>query len=75
MTNHKASVYSKSAGLRPLGVRLPLPAPTQTPDYRDSYAYRDANYGSSGYYLAQVDYNYYFREGFQRGYEDGFSSR
>ncbi len=26
-TNLKASVYSKSAGLRPLGVRFPLPAP------------------------------------------------
>jgi hypothetical protein len=26
-------------------------------DYRDSYAYRDANYGYSGYYLAQDDYN------------------
>jgi hypothetical protein len=44
-------------------------------DYGDSYAYRDANYGYSGYYLAQDDYNYYFREGFQRGYEDGYSSR
>ncbi len=44
-------------------------------DYRDSYAYRDANYGYSGYYIAQDDYNYYFRQGFQRGYEDGFDSR
>ena len=44
-------------------------------DYRDSYAYQDANYGYSGYYLAQDDYNYYFREGFRRGYEDGYSSR
>jgi len=44
-------------------------------DYQGSYAYRDANYGYSGYYLAQDDYNYYFREGFRRGYEDGYSSR
>jgi flagellar biosynthesis/type III secretory pathway protein FliH len=44
-------------------------------DYRDSFAYRDANYGYNSYYLDQADYNYYFREGFQRGYEDGFTSR
>jgi len=44
-------------------------------DYQGSYAYRDANYGYSGYYLAQEDYNYYFREGFRRGYEDGYRSR
>jgi flagellar biosynthesis/type III secretory pathway protein FliH len=44
-------------------------------DYQGSYAYRDANYGYSGYYLAQDDYNYYFRQGFRRGYEDGFNSR
>ena len=44
-------------------------------NYQGSYAYRDANYGYSGYYLAQDDYNYYFREGFRRGYEDGYSSR
>lgn len=45
------------------------------PDYRDSFAYRDANYGYNGYYLSQDEYNYYFREGFQRGYEDGYDSR
>jgi flagellar biosynthesis/type III secretory pathway protein FliH len=44
-------------------------------NYRDSYAYQDANYGYSGYYVAQDDYNYYFREGFRRGYEDGYNSR
>jgi hypothetical protein len=44
-------------------------------DYRDSYAYRDANYGYSGYYLNQADYNYYFREGFSRGYQDGYYGR
>jgi flagellar biosynthesis/type III secretory pathway protein FliH len=43
-------------------------------NYEDSYAYRDANYGYSGYYIERDDYNYYFREGFQRGYEDGFNS-
>jgi len=44
-------------------------------DYRNSYAYQDANYGYSGRYVAQSDYNHYFREGFQRGYDDGFSNR
>jgi hypothetical protein len=44
-------------------------------DYQDSYAYQDANYGYDGYYVAQDDYNYYFREGFRRGYEDGYYGR
>jgi hypothetical protein len=43
--------------------------------YKDSYAYQDANYGYSGYYVDRDDYNYYFREGFSRGYEDGYDSR
>jgi hypothetical protein len=43
------------------------------PDYRDSYAYRDATYGYSGYYLDPEDYRHYFREGFRRGYEDGYN--
>ena len=42
--------------------------------YEDSYAYQDANYGYSGYYVSQEDYNYYFRQGFQRGYNDGYRS-
>ena len=44
-------------------------------DYRSSYAYQDANYGYDGYYVNQAEYNYYFREGFNRGYQDGYSSR
>ena len=44
-------------------------------NYKDSYAYRDANYGYSGYYIDRSDYNHYFREGFRRGYEDGYNSR
>ena len=43
-------------------------------DYRNSYAYQDANYGYNGMYVAQSDYNYYFREGFRRGYEDGYNT-
>ncbi len=44
-------------------------------DYRDNYAYLDANYGYEGLYLPETDYNYYFREGFRRGYEDGYYAR
>ena len=42
-------------------------------NYQQSYGYQDANFGFSGNYLPQSDYNYYFREGFRRGYEDGFA--
>ena len=45
------------------------------PTTRTRYAYQDANYGYGGYYVDQDDYNYYFREGFRRGYEDGYYSR
>lgn len=44
-------------------------------NYTNNAAYRDANYGYSGYYVDQSDYNYYFRQGFQRGYNDGYYSR
>jgi flagellar biosynthesis/type III secretory pathway protein FliH len=44
-------------------------------NYKDSYAYRDANFGYSGYYINRTDYNHYFREGFRRGYEDGHNRR
>jgi hypothetical protein len=44
-------------------------------DFRSAFAYRDANYGYDGRYIAQDEYNYYFREGFERGYEDGYYSR
>jgi hypothetical protein len=45
------------------------------PNCRDSYAYQDADYGYDGYYVDRDDYNYYFREGFRRGYEDGYGSQ
>ena len=44
-------------------------------DYRSSFAYQDANYGFDGRYVAQDEYQHYFREGFQRGYEDGYYGR
>jgi hypothetical protein len=43
--------------------------------YRDSWSYQDANYGYTGMYIDQSQYNYYFRQGFQRGYDDGYSAR
>jgi len=44
-------------------------------NYQDSYAYQDANYGYGGFYVEREDYNVYFREGFRRGYDDGYHSR
>jgi hypothetical protein len=44
-------------------------------NYRGSIAYRDANFGYAGNYVDEDDYNYYFREGFRRGYDDGFNRR
>ncbi|HEY6802786.1 MAG TPA: hypothetical protein VI306_04325 [Pyrinomonadaceae bacterium] len=41
----------------------------------DAYAYQDASYGYDGYYVDLNEYQYYFREGFRRGYEDGYYSR
>jgi hypothetical protein len=43
--------------------------------FNDSFAYQDATYGYTGYYVSLSEYNYYFREGFRRGYEDGYYSR
>jgi hypothetical protein len=42
---------------------------------RDAFAYQDATYGYTGYYVSPEEYRYYFREGFHRGYEDGYYSR
>jgi hypothetical protein len=44
-------------------------------NYQDSYAYADASAGYNGYYVDVDEYQYYFREGFRRGYEDGYYSR
>ena len=43
--------------------------------YQNSYGYQDATYGYDGYYVELNNYQYYFREGFRRGYEDGYYSR
>lgn len=44
-------------------------------DYRRSQVWVDASYGYDNYYVSRADYSYYFRQGFQRGYEDGYYSR
>ena len=44
-------------------------------DYRDSWAYRDGSYGYNGRYVSRDHYAHYFREGFRRGYEDGYYGR
>ncbi|MGH7619037.1 MAG: hypothetical protein ACREPM_17595 [Gemmatimonadaceae bacterium] len=46
-----------------------------SPDYQNSAMYREADDGYVGNYVGQGDYSYYFRQGFQRGYEDGYYSR
>lgn len=38
---------------------------------RDSYGYTDASYGYDSYYVSLNEYQYYFRQGFERGYRDG----
>ncbi len=43
--------------------------------YNDSYAYQDGTYGYNGYHVDLTEYRYYFREGFNRGYQDGYYSR
>jgi hypothetical protein len=48
------------------------------PNYRNSRAFRDADdtFGGINFnYVDRSDYTYYFREGFQRGYDDGYYGR
>ncbi|HEU4688237.1 MAG TPA: hypothetical protein VFS23_07760, partial [Vicinamibacterales bacterium] len=44
-------------------------------DPRSAFGYRDANLRYDGRYVAQDEYNHYFRQGFERGYEDGYYGR
>lgn len=43
--------------------------------FRDSFAWRDAAFGYGGSYVSRADYAYYFRQGFERGYDDGYYGR
>lgn len=45
------------------------------PEYRDSIAWRQGGFGYGGRYVSRADYAYYFRQGFQRGYDDGYFGR
>lgn len=40
-----------------------------------NFGYSDASYGYDSYYVSYSEYQYYFREGFRRGYEDGYYGR
>jgi len=46
-----------------------------TPDYRVAFDYQNGNYGYTPDYIPESDYGYYFREGFQRGYDDAYFGR
>lgn len=54
---------------------IPGPGPGTGPGWQLSDVYQDASYGYNGLYVDQEDYNYYFREGFRHGYEDGYNNR
>ena len=43
--------------------------------YRNSSVWVDASFGYRGSYVSRSEYNYYFRQGFERGYEDGLYGR
>lgn len=42
--------------------------------YNNSSIYRSGNYGYESY-VDSSQYQYYFRQGFERGYQDGYNSR
>lgn len=44
-------------------------------DFRRAFDFENGDYGFTGSYVPQSDYSYYFREGFQRGYDDAYWSR
>ena len=44
-------------------------------DADNSEAFQDGSYGYDAYYVDLGEYQYYFREGFRRGYEDGYYGR
>lgn len=44
-------------------------------DFRRSNVWISGSYGYGGNYVSRSDYAHYFRQGFQRGYEDGFYGR
>lgn len=45
------------------------------PDYRRAFDFQNGNFGYASNYVPESDYSYYFREGFQRGYDDAYGNR
>jgi hypothetical protein len=44
-------------------------------DPYNSFAYQDGAYGYDSWYVSYDEYEYYFRQGFERGYQDGYYGR
>ncbi len=44
-------------------------------DYQNNYGWIDGSYGYYGRYVSQSDYRWYFRQGYERGYRDGYYGR
>jgi hypothetical protein len=44
-------------------------------DFQRAFDFENGNFDYAGSYVPQSDYGYYFREGFQRGYDDAYWSR
>ena len=44
-------------------------------DFQRALDFESGSFGYAGGYVPADDYSYYFREGFQRGYDDGYWSR
>jgi hypothetical protein len=44
-------------------------------DFQRAFDFENGNFGYAGAYVPQSDYSYYFREGFQRGYDDAYWNR
>jgi len=44
-------------------------------DFQRAFEFENGNLGYAGAYVPESDYSYYFREGFQRGYDDAYWNR
>ena len=72
----QATQYGYAEGYQAgMADRLDKWSPGSVSGWLLSDVYQDASYGYNGLYVNQKDYNYYFREGFRHGYEDGYNNR
>jgi hypothetical protein len=72
----QATQYGYAEGYQAgMADRLDKWSPNTGLGWQLSDVYQDASYGYNGLYVDQEDYNYYFREGFRHGYEDGYNNR